>query len=400
MRKIFVLAAAALFVLGMSTPSWAVADFAIGASIRIDAGWQFTDLGDTNGAGNEDSSTQFFLAAPGNSRINFKATVGDVTGFVEMSLADGNTGLRHAYASWDMGGGSSLLFGRTWSIMAFGFTDMRLGRNSVGGDDTNADFLDMANIGFGTLYFSRNPQIRYTYAGEAFTVELAIEDNDENLDRGPLAADNYVADSAIPMFLASVSFQPLEMLTLTPSGFYTGYDLTGIAPTTSDVDIDAFGFAIDGRLDFDIARISFEGWIGDNLGTAAAGFDLRPGATVSAGVPVADAAGTDVEDVSSWGGFVQLTFRFEPAILNVGAGYQQSDVENTDNVPAGVVYEDDVSTMGFFVNVLYNLTDNFYIQPEITYLDYGDDANENAFGPGDNDLGSELMAGVHFQADF
>ncbi len=397
MRKIFVLAAAALFVLGMSTPSWAVADFAIGASIRIDAGWQFTDFGDSNGAGNEDSRTQFFLANPGNSRINFKATVGDVTGFTEFALASTprNVDLRHAWVSWDMGGGSSLLFGHTWSIMSFGFTDMRLGSNAIGLGGGNADFLDMANIGFGTLYFSRNPQIRYTYAGEAFTVQVAIEDNDENRARGPLAAANYIAESAIPMFLASVSFQPLEMLTLTPSGFYTMYDLTGIAPTTSDVDIDAFGFAIDGRLDFDIARISFEGWMGDNLGTAAAGFDIRPGATVGAGVPVADAAGTDVEDVTSWGGFVQLTFRFEPAILNLGVGYQESDVENP-----GPGFEDDVSTTGFFINVLYNLTDNFYIQPEITYLDHGDDANENAFGPGDNDLGSELVAGVHFQADF
>ncbi len=394
MRKIFIFAAAALFVLGMSTPSWAVADFAIGASVRIDAGWQFSDLGDTNGIGGEDSQTQWFLANPGNSRINFKATVGDVTGFAELALASTDIGLRHAYASWDMGGGGSLLFGHTWSIMAFGFTDNRL----------NAD---NANIGFGTLYFSRNPQIRYTYAGEAFTVKVAIEDNDPTTELGPLFVaedpiadvaedDPYLAESFTPMFQASISFNPLENVSLTPSAFYQAYELTGITAATSDVDIDAFGFALDGRVDFDIARISFEGWIGENLGVVAAGFDSRPAGTIDAGVPVPDAAGTDVEDVTSWGGFVQLTFRFEPAILNLGAGYQESDVE----VSPGVGFEDDVTSAAYFINVLYNLTDNMYIQPELLYQDYGDAADPNEFGAGQNDIGSDIFAGVHFQADF
>jgi hypothetical protein len=381
MKKILVIAAAALFVFGMSTPSWAVADFAIGASIRIDAGWQLTDLGDQNGVAGEDSQTQFFLIRPGNSRINFKATVGDVTGFVEFS--DTPT-LRHAYASWDMGGGSSLLFGQTWSIGAFGFTDQRLN-------------FDDANIGFGTLYFGRNPQIRYTYAGEAFTVEVAIENNDKAFF-GPTAGATHVLEDFIPMFLAGVTFKPLEMVTLTPSGFYQGYDATGIAPGTPDVDIDVFGFALDGRVDFEMVRISFEGWIGENVGVAATAFDLRPAAaTVAAGVPVTDLAGTDVEDVSSWGGFVQLTFRFEPAILNIGGGFQSSDVENSPSVG----FESEVEQASYFINVLYNLTDNFYIQPEISYFDYGDDAARAAFGPaGTNDLGSDIFLGVHLQADF
>jgi hypothetical protein len=388
MKKILVIAAAALFVFGMSTPSWAVADFAIGASIRIDAGWQVTDHGDsTSTAGpppvsGEDSQTQFFLERPGNSRINFKATVGDVTGFVEFS---DTPALRHAYASWDMGGGSSLLFGQTWSIMSFGFTDQRLAG-------------DLANIGFGTLYFGRNPQIRYTYAGEAFTVEVSIENNDKVTDV------DFLSEDFIPMFSAGVTFKPLEMVTLTPSAMYQMYDLTGIAPGTSDVDIDVFGFALDGRVDFEMFRISFEGWIGENLGVPAAIFDgrdtLGKPVTVDAGVPVEDAAGTDIEDVSSWGGFVQLTFRFEPAILNIGGGFQSSDVENTTGIPAGAVYEDEVEMASYFINVLYNLTDNFYIQPEVSYFDYGDDANKNAFGASDNDLGSDIFLGVHFQADF
>jgi hypothetical protein len=381
MKKIFVLAAAALFVLGMSTSSWAVADFAIGGSVRLDMGWTLGDLGDTNGPGGEDSQTTFFVDNPGNGRINFKATVGDVTGFFEFAMGSTDVATRHIYASWDMGGGHSLLFGHTWSIMAFGFTDQRL----------NADD---ANIGFGCLYFSRVPQLRYTYSGEMFTLKIAAENPDESFF-GPASAASHVEESFIPMFVAEVSHNPLEQLYLQYSAFYNGYELTGIGPGVSDVDVDSFGFAIDGSYDFEMARISFEGWIGDNLGVNAAGFDLRPTSTVAAGVPVTDAVGNDVEDVTSWGGFVQLTFRFEPAILNLGAGYQESDVENP-----GVGFEDDIAQASYFVNVLYNLTDNFYIQPEISYFDYGDDANENAFGVGDNDLGADIFLGVHFQADF
>jgi hypothetical protein len=385
MKKLLVLAAAAVFVLGMSAPSWAVADFDIGASVRLDTGWQFSDHGDINevifGTGAEDSQTQFYLSDPGNQRINFKATVGDVMGFVEFGFG-GGVSLRHSYASWDMGGGSSLLFGHTWSIMSFGFTDQR-------------QMGDLANIGFGTLYFGRNPQLRYTYASDVYTVKVAIENNDKTTAIGP--AGPYLAEDVMPMILASVDISPIEMLTLTPSGFYQMYDLTEILPNTGgDVDVDAWGVALDGRVSFEMFRISFEGWYGQNLGLPAAIFDGRVTmgrpVTIPMGVPTPDATFMDIEDVDAYGGFIQISVPLEVAILNIGGGYQQSDVE----VP-GPGWEDDISSASYFINVLYNLTDNFYVQPEVGYFDYGDDAFEWAAG---NDLGSDIYVGVHFQADF
>jgi hypothetical protein len=387
MKKIFVFAAAALLVLGLSTSSWAVADFAIGGSVRLDTGWQFRDWGDQAdaafGAGSEDSQSNFFADNPGNGRVNFKATVDDVTGFFELAMGDTNVSIRHAYAEWDMGGGQSLLFGHTWSIMAFGFGDQRL----------NADD---GLLGAGCLYFGRNPQLRYTYAAETFTLKIAIEDADTGTNPTGL---NYLAEAIVPAFLASVSFSPMEMLTLTPSGFYQMYDLTGVAPGTRDVDIDTYGLAIDGRLSFEAFRISFEGWWGQNLGVAADVLDIRPGIiaafpTVANGVPVANAAGRDAEDVNAYGGFVQLTFPMETMLFNAGLGWQQCDVENSPSVN----FEDDMTTWSFFVNVLYNLTDNMYIQPEFSYFDYGNDAAKN---PGiGNDLGNDIFIGVHWQADF
>jgi hypothetical protein len=381
MKKIFVFAAAVVFMLGMSTPSWAVADFAIGGSVRLDVGFLSQDFGDWPeaifGAGAEDSRTDFYVSDPGNNRLNFKATVGDVTGFFEFGFGAGSTSMRHAYASWDMGGGSSLLFGHTWSIMSFGFTDQR--QNG-----------DLANIGFGCLYWGRNPQLRYTYAGETFTVQVSIEENRITFPSG-LTGALYLQEDVLPMISATGTFAPMETLTLTPSVMYQTYDWTGGLPGVRDVSVDVWCLAVDGRLDFDMFRISFEGWYGQNLGGAANLLDLRPAFTVPFGAPVGNATGTDIEDVNTYGGFVQLTFRFEPALLNIGGGYQQADVENSPSA----LYESDISTMSFFVNVLYNLTDNFYVQPEISYFDYGDDALKGA-----NDLGSDVFVGVHFQADF
>jgi len=387
MKKIFIFAAAALLVLGLSTSSWAVADFAIGGSARLDTGWQLRDWGDqadaAYGVGSEDSQTNFYLDNPGNGRVNFKATVDDVTGFFELGLGDTNVSIRHAYASWDMGGGQSLLFGHTWSIMAFGFTDQRLN-------------FDNGNVGAGCLYFGRHPQLRYTYAAETFTLQIALEDNDTGVN--PTAGVKYV-ETMIPAIVASVEFSPMEMLTLTPSGFYQMYDLTGVLPATRDLDIDTYALALDGRLNFEAFRISFEGWWGQNLGVAADAIDIRPGIvaglpTVGFAAPVANAAGTDVEDVNAYGGFVQLTFPMETMLFNAGLGWQSADVENSPSA----AFEDSQEVMSFFVNVLYNLTDNMYIQPEFSYFDYGDDATKNP-GVG-NDLGNDIFVGVHWQADF
>ena len=135
------------------------------------------------------------------------------------------------------------------------------------------------------------------------------------------------------------------------------------------------------------------------MAIAADAFDLRPvRKTTIMGVPVADATGTDIEDVDSWGGIVELILPVKPVTVYLGVGYQQSDVEN----PPAALFESDVATATLFINGKYNLTDNFYIQPEIVWFDYGHDAMKTLPGnaPGENDLGSELFAGVHFQADF
>jgi hypothetical protein len=387
MRKILVFAAAAALVLGLSVPSWAVADFDIGASVRLETGWQFSDFGDARAIGAEDSQTQFYMRNPGTGRLNFKATVGDVTGFIEYAL-NANGTLRHGYLEWDMGGGMSLLVGQTWALFSPGAADQRLNfENSL--------------TGFGVLYYDRIPQVRFTYAAETFTIQASAEDSRQLAGASALApagAGGYQVEDPIPAFTVLADFKPMEMLSLTPSIYFQTYDYTAIAPGTvgGDQSVDSWVLCLDARVDVDMFTFKGEIWYGNNVGDSASFNDQRPNATTVLGSPGLNTAGTDLEDTSAWGGFAQVTFALEPALINLGFGTQQADTE----LRPSAAFEDDVTTWGAFVNVVYNLTDNFWIVPELLYQNYGDDANKNAFGAGRNDLGNDMIIGVLIGADF
>ncbi|HPC47515.1 MAG TPA: hypothetical protein PLW83_05685, partial [Deltaproteobacteria bacterium] len=66
----------------------------------------------------------------------------------------------------------------------------------------------------------------------------------------------------------------------------------------------------------------------------------------------------------------------------------------------GDTYEDDITTVGAFVNYEYLVTKGFTVTPEIAYFDYGKDANKNKVSNGKNDLGRDVLVGVHLQYDF
>ena len=60
-----------------------------------------------------------------------------------------------------------------------------------------------------------------------------------------------------------------------------------------------------------------------------------------------------------------------------------------------------------FINAKYNITPQFYVQPELVYYDFGKAAQkiDRTYGPyeylnGDNDLGGAILAGVHFRYNF
>jgi len=392
MKKIFILAAATVFVLGMSAPSWAVADFAIGGNIQFEPYWKFKDLGDVEIAG-EDSFTDYFGDLDGSSRINFKATVGDVTGFYELGIGSGSSlSLRHAYAEWDAGT-FQLMVGRNWGLVAFGFTDLQLGWDGP----------------YGNLYDGRNDQIRLTIPGEtwAFKVafytaraqatyvttadccdlliaaateaELFTEEELEALEALGISAPTIVAattEAPIPAIAAAVDFAFGEAFPITASAFFQTYELIGGAADGEDVM--TWAIAANGRLNFEALYFAYQVWYAQN--PLSGGFDAGP-------YTAAAVVGDSVEDVNAYGGFLRVVVPMETITLGAGGTIEFADYSDLD------LAEDDSTRWSGYVNIIYNFTDNFYMQPEINYFDNGD----NQAG---TDLGNEINVGVHFQANF
>ena len=416
-KKFLIMALAAFMVLGSAASSWATQTFKIGdadvklnASLRLEASYDFQDRGDVP-YGQTDNTTDFNMRMSPISRAGIWINYGKVTGFVEYGLkADSRTSsdtyLRHAYGIYDMGGGNSLLVGQAWSIVALHFPKQRL-------------FKENALYSVGNLYLHRNQQIRFTHKTDKIILKIALEDNDnyKDADDFGLTPAKYLVEESTPALDASLTFKPSSNITLTPSGMIqryklknNGYGLTkeGKYDVNSfayhDVNVMTWMAALDGTIKSDVITTDFEAWYGQNVGLSAIAFDERPSTkSISAGLPVANAYGSDLKDVNSYGGWLQFAVPVNPVtVVYLGGGYQHSQVRNS-----GINYKDSVSSWGLFANFKYSLTKHFYIQPEVSYFNWGDAAqrihtqsfsDESTYYYG-NDLGTELYTGVFFQYD-
>lgn len=367
------------------------ADISVGGSVRYDVGYKFSDLGDVPAtpAGQEDSLTDFFLES-GLSRANLKVSYDKITGFAEIGFKgdkDGNTvSTRHIFAKYDMGSGNSLLVGQTDSILSIGKPDQRMM-----GDDIL--------FGFGNLDLNRKAQIQFSHQAGPMLYQFAIEDNRNAVINGsPTGA--HVSEQVTPALLMAVTYSD-KGIVLSPSAYFQTVNLKANDTTADDVTVNSWALALNGAFKIPAMTFSYEGWYGNNLSTLPGpNGDVRPARKTSSMLaPLAD--GTDIKDVKSMGGWFQFSVPVKPVLVNFGAGMEKADVENS-----GADYESSVQTMAVFANVKYEITKAFYIQPEIAWFDYGQDAKKTLTGAGvtyadgDNDLGSDLYAGIHFQYDF
>ncbi len=407
-KNLLILALSACMVFGFAASSWATQVFKVGdanvklnASLRLEASYDFQDRGDVP-YGQTDNTTNFNMRMSPISRAGLWISYGKVSGFVEYGLkadsrVSADTYLRHAYGVYDMGGGNSLLVGQTWSIVAFHFPMQRL-------DNENALYS------VGNLYLHRNQQIRFTHKTDKMILKVAIEDNDnyKDADEFGLAAANYLVEESTPALDASLTFKPSSNITITPSGMVQKYKLKDNSLNVyNDVNVFTWMAALDGTIKSDVTTIDFEGWCGQNVGISAIAFDERPSTrSISAGLPVANALGTNIKDVNSYGGWLQFAVPVNSVVVYLGGGYQRSQVRNIDDPSNNKFYRDNVSSWGLFANFKYSLTKHFYIQPEVSYFNWGDaalrtrsqtlDGSTYYYG---NDLGTELYTGVFFQYD-
>jgi hypothetical protein len=173
--------------------------------------------------------------------------------------------------------------------------------------------------------------------------------------------------------------------------------LQKVGPFSKDITATTYALAVDAAFKADPMTISGELWWGQNVAIAAdvaAGlsraFDLY-NADFGAPAPDPKDTGSDIENVKSYGGWLQLAAPIKPGTMYVGAGYQNAEVNNK---PSNL-YEDNVSTWGAFINYEYPIVAGFTMTPELAYFDYG-----NTPLKGNNDLGTDIFIGVHFQYDF
>jgi hypothetical protein len=369
MKRIWTLALAALLVAGLAFSAPAAtfkigdADFGIAGQVRLNAGYQVTDKGDFP-AGDNDSETDFALKHPGNSRLSVFSKYDKVTGFIEVGFKEGNVlETRHAFLTYDMGNGSSLLVGQTYSALAMHFAEQEMNGSQ-------------ALFGFGNLYSGRVPMIRYIKKGDSYTLNLELENTDA------VDVEGYTSDELTPALVGSLAYRSGGM-TLTPSFLVQQYELKANTSGVSDETVFAYAVALDAVYKFDSGfQLDAEAWYGENTAIFADAFDWVRGS--SFGAPVYEADGS-VKDIASYGGWLQASIPIDPVVVHVGGGYQEADVEGAA--------ASSMERYSAFVNFAYNLTPQFMIQPEVLFLDYGDDADKA-------DRGTDTFYGVHFRYCF
>jgi len=437
-KYVWGLAAIAIMVIGFALPSQAASfkvgdtDWTLGGSARLDVGWRSTDLGDYRqelGLGSQDKLKEFFLYVPSNTRIFAKAVNGNMGGYVELGLSpgvpdwgyDAVVKVRHAYLNYDMGGGNSLLIGQTWTCVAEDSPNQRL-------------FDDNGLGGVGDLYLGRNPQIRFIHTQDKLTFQVAIEDNKisppstalENLQQfgvltTGLATADYLYEDITPAIALSLTYDGGSFV-ITPSLYAQQFTLKAdelelneddefvALEDLDDIDITAYAVALNGAVKFEGLTLSGEVWWGQNVALFAA---VTNYGNPVFGWPIPSLSSydedmdflTEVEDVKSYGGWLQLAAPIKPGTLYVGAGYQTAE----SGIDVDEVSIDDYTAMGFFINYEYPIAKNFTMTPEIAYYDYGKLKGTVPVIEGeevvdlvdvDYKLGKDWFFGVHFQYDF
>ncbi len=375
MKKYWALAVAALLVAALSIPASAAtfkigdADFSLAGSLRLNAAYQITDKGDSP-VGTEDSETDFFIKNPGNSRFSILSKYDKVTGFLELGVRDESDTrsllhTRHAYLSYDLGEGNSLLAGQTYSVLALQFAEQEMnGSRSL--------------FGYGNLYSGRINMVRFTHKGEGATFNIEIENTDSVEQTG------FVSNEYLPALAGNMIYKTGGM-TLIPSFLVQQFELTSGTAGVDDISVLGYALALDTIYAIDKVTINAELWYGQNMALFCDAFDAVRASGF--GSPVFDTAAGDIEDIASYGGWLQVTVPVSAVKLHVGGGYQQAET------PDGSL-EDDWSRYALFVSGTYNFTPQFFIQPEVAYFDKGEDAN------GVNEYGTDTFVGVHFRYNF
>ena len=400
-KRLFILAT---IILLFTSPVFAGVDFnvgdakaTLGASVWVEAGWDYQFHGDVPTDTISDKETQQYIAIDDPSNINLKVDYKNLKGYTEIRFnngADYNIELYSIYGQYKFNDKNSILFGKAPIV----FSTMAPKQNLY-----NANCLD----GYGGLDpWKRSFQVRYSYTGENFGLDFALEQvkTDANIE------DNYIENNALdgasfqvqnylPGFVLNFTWKPLDILTINPSGYIQQYKLKpkGIV-NINNTDVLTYALSLGIEANLKPVNIQAEGWYGQNL-SVLEGIDARPAFfdpiyingednyLTYMGTPQWDE--NKLKDVITYGGWLQVEMPINNFTPRIGGGYQRS---STGIVEEG--YERHIFTWSAFANCDIKIKDYLTVCPEFLYMYNGKDADKDFLGIGYNKLGYEAMGGV------
>jgi hypothetical protein len=407
-KGLFIIAAAIML---FATPVFAGVDFnvgdakaTLGASVWVEAGWDFQFHGDVPTDTISDKQTQQYIHVDNPSNINLNVDYKNLGGYVEIrykSDADYKIEMYSLYGVYKFDDKNQILFGQAPMV----FSPMCANQFLYNNND-----LD----GYGGLDPTKRAlQIRYSYKTDKIGFDFALEENKPDTaiedayftENGNVDGGSFQVQSYLPGFDVSVTWKPIEMLTIIPSGYIQQYQLKpkGIEGI-NNTDVLTYALSLGVELDLKAVDIQAEGWWGQNI-SPLQGIDARPSFfnpiyingeeewLAPMGTPVWE--GNELKDVTTYGGWLQVQApvgRFTPRI---GGGYQRSSTGHVGvDTNTGIDYRTHIFTWGAFANCDIKVKEYLNICPEFLYMFNGQDANKDFLSNGYSKLGYEAIGGL------
>jgi hypothetical protein len=337
MKRLTLVLVALAAIVAIATP--AMAEYNFYGSVRVKTFYLDNDKG---AADDQD----FTVELQPNTRFGAKIKSDVIGGKIELGLKTQASGVytRLAYGTYKTSAGT-LLVGQTYSPY---FSNA----SQVFRDDRGLS-------GFGNLWDSRNPQIRFDLTSGLYIVAAKVISTANNITGGTA---NATTDTLLPKM--TVGFKnKAGKFSYNLGATYQTFD-TGL---TEESVTSYLGYA-DIKFKQDKLTLHTKIHYGQNLSDL--GITDRNSKYV-VGLK---------NDTTSYGGWVQAGF----AGATIGIGYVVDDID-------GAAETDD--QMAAFINYRIKVAKGFTITPEICYLDYMDDSTGA-------DQGDHLAIGAQWKMDF
>ncbi len=312
--------------------------------------WYESENEDWSSTGESELNLNYFLHS--NSRFGARLEHGDLNGRIEFS---GTGSIRLLYGEYKMSG---------WSLL--------VGQNSTGVSQKAKQGwgADQELKGWGAIDDSRKPQIRMKFDSGLYIAFVRPElVNAQGADQGKntllpkinLGYDGKLSDG--------ISFQ----------GTF-GVNHYSYNENAGSLDHAVLAYILGLLFEFDLDPMKITAHV--NYGQNTKNYGIS---TATPNTAIYDAVKDEIVDVTTMGGFGQLSYKLSPnSLFTGGVGYVSSDSDAFDNAD---------SAMAAFLQLEHRLHRNVRLVPEIGMLNDMKDVN-------DNDQGSMIYFGTQLRMDF